>query len=836
MFFERIRIKRKLASNDAVLRAEAVSSLDINNDIELLRQLAAADSDARVRRAAIIRFTDPEMLTALRRSEADPQVLSLLAERIDQLYGDMALRACAEERDCDAFDRIENADVIINVALRSNSPSLVLAAAGRLAAQPENWQKLLCQLQDDRLALEIYQRNMPDPDSAAALWLLNAARSQALREAIAEERRRRQAQSQAYAEEHALVEAAEKCAETASPEEFEALSQRFRELPWHDEKLKTRFMAARYRFFRAQEDALARREAALRNCQLAGELLKELEIIKDSGNWKLIRQTIDTWNRSQLNTAPGTEEFRGRFNELAREMTARAQAMQTAYSNAMQCAGTVLTAYRQMLTLKQCPPQEDRQKLLQTLEQSTGNLTEIPVAFAEMREEILNCERELRRRARLEAQQRDLARWEHYTLKMDICHELEKLSAVPDEALFDAARTFRTLRERWNSIGAVPNEKYEELRNTYHAACSALHTRLEAFFAERDARMQTSRELKEKLLQEAESLSGSDDWSETSARLKELQNLWKNAGSAGSAADRELFEHFHAACDAFFVRRNTVWEERKKSYFEAAKRKKVLCDAAEALKDKPFAEAKNKIADLREEWRKIPSAGKDDRLLYMQFNRAIESIFAAHREVGDAARHQAEIICTDLQELLELARSGSTDVKEIEKRLLANQQQWDAQEIRPAADVANRREKLSDELQNVICAMHHQEAMHKLDSAEQLESVIDPGDDNEKLIDQLGRRLKVCGELEDRLRECRIIAGGGDLAREIEQAFAGNFGGDEYRLTIAELDEFLRRFVAVGHVPPDARQAVFERFRTLYNRALTELEPQENSRKNDTAE
>ena len=228
MFFERIRIKRKLASNDAVLRAEAVSSLDINNDIELLRQLAAADSDARVRRAAIIRFTDPEMLTALRRSEADPQVLSLLAERIDQLYGDMALRACAEERDCDAFDRIEKADVIINVALRSNSPSLVLAAAGRLAAQPENWQKLLCQLQDDRLALEIYQRNMPDPDSAAALWLLNAARSQALREAIACAQRQRQAKAEAYAAVTALLEAVESAADRGDAEEFENLCMQFR--------------------------------------------------------------------------------------------------------------------------------------------------------------------------------------------------------------------------------------------------------------------------------------------------------------------------------------------------------------------------------------------------------------------------------------------------------------------------------------------------------------------------------------------------------------------------------------------------------------------------------
>ena len=119
--------------------------------------------------------------------------------------------------------------------------------------------------------------------------------------------------------------------------------------------------------------------------------------------------------------------------------------------------------------------------------------------------------------------------------------------------------------------------------------------------------------------------------------------------------------------------------------------------------------------------------------------------------------------------------------------------------------------------------------MSKLEGAEQLEAVIDPGDDSEKLIDHLGRRLKVCGELEERLRECRIIAGGGDLAGELQQAFAGNFGGDDYKLTVAELDEFLQRFVAVGPVPPDAREAVFSKFRGLYNRALEELQKREES-------
>ena len=517
------------------------------------------------------------------------------------------------------------------------------------------------------------------------------------------------------------------------------------------------------------------------------------------------------------------------FNALAGELSQKAQILQQAYSRAVQCAQKVLGEYQNMLQSGVLPPAEQRQVLLEELEAAAGNLAEQPADFITARETVWAWEREFRRQARQAAQERDLARWEHFTLKMDLCAELEKLSTVPDEQLGEAASSFRTLRERWNAIGPVPNEKFEELRERYHAACSTLHGRLEQFFAERNLRQQQALDTKNKLLAEAETLAASEDWNETAARLKELQNMWKSAGSAGGKNDRELFEKFHAACDSFFVRRNAVWEERKRAYQAAADRKRQLCNAAEELKKLPFQQAKSEIAALREAWRSAPSAGKDDRLLAMEFNRIIESIFAAHREAGDEARRRSEIICTELGEVLEKARSNSMDVHEIERLQQQNQQQWEALGFRPAADVLRRRDKIAAELQNVICAMHHQEAMHKLDNAEQLESVIDPGDDTNKLIDHLGRRLKVCGELEDRLRECRIISGGGDLAGELQQAFAGNFGGDDYKLTVVELDEFLRRFVAVGQVPPDAREAVFDRFRTLYNRALTELQKSEES-------
>ena len=60
MWFEKIIIKRKLASPNAAIRLQAVDALNINSDQALLLQLAAADADSQVRAAAIRRCGEPE--------------------------------------------------------------------------------------------------------------------------------------------------------------------------------------------------------------------------------------------------------------------------------------------------------------------------------------------------------------------------------------------------------------------------------------------------------------------------------------------------------------------------------------------------------------------------------------------------------------------------------------------------------------------------------------------------------------------------------------------------------------------------------------------------------
>ncbi len=823
MWMEKVLLKRKLASNDAVSRLEAVAALDAVADGAILLALAAEDVDPEVRTAAIVRVDDPEALDVLRTHETDQAVLRVLARRINGLYGEQALAACAEGRECDAFDHIGDAETLIAVALRSDSPNLVLAAGARLIAQPERWLSLIEQLDNDALALELYRRNLPEPDSAVAERLACYARSRGLRDAIAEERARRQAAAQTRAAELALVEAAEACALEPDAARFDELVRRWNALGSENEALKTRFLAAKYRHCQALESRLASRQALEREYELAARLTGELEKLPQIGSGKAFQSLMAAWESGRLDAAPGAAEFKTRFHELAAAWENHYREARRATDEALAGLRRILADFQQMTSEPEVPEVARRKVLLDELSRLEASMTECSVEWVEGKERILGMERDFRRRARAESQERDLARWEHYTLKMDLCAELEKLSAVGDAALPEAAKQFRLLREKWMAIGVVPQEKFAELHKRYRNACSALHARLETFFAARDAARQNAETAKLGICEEAESLSASEDWEKTSARLKELQAAWKSVGVAAPGRERELFARFHAACDAFFVRRNTVWEERKNGFLAAAARKRELCDAAEALKDQPFFKAKNEIAALREAWRAVPSAGRDDRLLYMEFNRIIESIFAAHREAGDEARRRSEIVCTALLELLEKARSGELPLEAIEAGLNENRRQWENLGMRPAADAAHRREQALAELSRILEKLHHQEARHRLDSAEQLEAVVETEENQDQLIDHLGRRLKVCGELEERLRECRIIAGGGDLASELEKAIAGNFGGAARELTVAELDEFLQRFVAVGRVPAEAREAVFDRFRTLYSRALEDL-------------
>ncbi|MGE4565121.1 MAG: DUF349 domain-containing protein, partial [Victivallaceae bacterium] len=146
----------------------------------------------------------------------------------------------------------------------------------------------------------------------------------------------------------------------------------------------------------------------------------------------------------------------------------------------------------------------------------------------------------------------DLARWESYTLKLDLCKELEAMQTVEDAGLPAASSRLREIRKRWQELGAVPREKQSELGPKFYEYTTGLQHRIDEFYKKLRAEHAEAEVKKTELIAKAEALADSTEWNVTTEAIKGLQAEWKSAGHAGREADAKLYATFRAACDKFF--------------------------------------------------------------------------------------------------------------------------------------------------------------------------------------------------------------------------------------------------------------------------------------------
>jgi hypothetical protein len=122
------------------------------------------------------------------------------------------------------------------------------------------------------------------------------------------------------------------------------------------------------------------------------------------------------------------------------------------------------------------------------------------------------------------------------------------------------------------------------------------------------------RRTKERLVAEAEALSSSTDWTDTSARYRDLMRDWKAAGRAQRDVEEQLWQRFRAAQDVFFAARGEVYAERDSEQRDNQNLKEHLLVEAEGLL--PVEDVKAARAALRsvnERWEQIGHVPRDAR-------------------------------------------------------------------------------------------------------------------------------------------------------------------------------------------------------------------------------
>ncbi|MFF8845969.1 DUF349 domain-containing protein [Streptomyces sp. NPDC015127] len=177
-----------------------------------------------------------------------------------------------------------------------------------------------------------------------------------------------------------------------------------------------------------------------------------------------------------------------------------------------------------------------------------------------------------------------------------------------------AGERLRALVDTWKGLPRLDRKSDDELWHRFSHARSAFSKRRKAHFASLDAQREEARQTKERLVAEAEALSGSTDWGPTAARYRDLMAQWKAAGRAQREAEDDLWNRFRGAQDVFFAARSGVFAERDAEQAENLKLKEEL--AAEAEKLVPVTDLKAARAAFRainERWEAIGHVPRDAR-------------------------------------------------------------------------------------------------------------------------------------------------------------------------------------------------------------------------------
>lgn len=190
--------------------------------------------------------------------------------------------------------------------------------------------------------------------------------------------------------------------------------------------------------------------------------------------------------------------------------------------------------------------------------------------------------------------------------------EAEELAA--SEQWRAAGERLRALVDIWKGLPRLDRKADDELWHRFSHARSAFSKRRKAHFAQLDSQREEARQRKEKLVAEAQALSGSRDWGPTAARYRDLMQDWKAAGRAQREHEEDLWSRFRGAQDVFFQARGEAFSERDSEQRENLALKEEL--AAEAEKLLPVTDLKAARAAFRsvnERWDAIGHVPRDAR-------------------------------------------------------------------------------------------------------------------------------------------------------------------------------------------------------------------------------
>ncbi len=680
MFGDNFFLKSKLKHKDAALRQATLEQLSpVEKD--LIFEVAAGDPEPNLRLAAIAKLEDLELLEKVLAVESDRSIIDLLKEKLNRRYAGLVMSGAPDLDLCTYIEKIDDEHLLATIACSGGISSKVAgSAAGRIKSK-DQLVKVLRNLHNEILANRLLDR-LEDEESleAVAASACSAGIKQAATERLKEFEyfgggRNLDPVTEAAGkiggmsvelknliyDRERICEKIENAAGRQDTETVRCVGQWKQEWdtlellpPHYMEILENRFMQACQKFDDGIKDGLQKIAARKEKLGLLDDLCIKAEAIaampmlgKDS---KLLSGLEASWKETAADLAD-IELMESKFKLACEKIRRKSHDEQKIMDDAVKILKDACEEIQHFIE-DNVPEKfkERRIELEQVVKQVSAVLPDGSAEKQRLVAEFFHRSKKYSVLLHNRYEVRDLERWEHYTLKLDLCKLAEKLLNIGDMQL--VSDKLRELRDRWQRLGHVPPEKTEEIWQRFKAASDVLQQRCDVFFEKRNQEREAAAKQKILICEEAEQFCHATEWVEAADKIKDLQAQWKDIGLCYSHVERELYQRFRNACDIFFNARKVHYDSIRDIREQNAIFKNQLCEEAENLVKMAHEESHRKIKALWDQWKGIGHAGKDDRRLYERFRNIFDKYYGEMREERIANMEKRENLCNELEILV----------------------------------------------------------------------------------------------------------------------------------------------------------------------------------------
>ena len=686
---EKLRPQPKFKHADPTVRLEGLHELD-DAEQETLLALAMEDPDARVRRAAIGRVSDPAALAGIVRNEGDQTARDAAASRLaaiaDQpdraraLAAVTALASLGRQRELATIARSSGLEDVRRSAAEQVTDQKALGGVARHAADPGTRLIAIERVTDPPELEAVAMRGEHADAAVAALDRLPSPSSDVLNN-LALRAKTKAVQKRARAILRLQEEAAKPVVETPAIEFKEADQTRARELADQMDAIgqtmdmttvRQTYAALRVAWVELLADAEVRPEHLTRFEQLSDQVRDRLqahEAARVESERRLLERQREQAERAavcaeieglegdyvaervpalraQWDSLPPmpdewANELQQRFDTAVRAAERRHERRVAARQLAEQAPDVVLQVEGLAAHEDYSSVRAQWYSLRKQWQQMTRDVDLDPTLIARFDQSTtaLDGKEAEYRDQRARSQQGNLQRLQA------VVQDLETRAAAENLSLKDAEKILKETKLAIGTMGPLPTKQdREDLTVRLQAVRTAVTPRIKELRDAEEWKRWANVQVQEELCTKMEALIPIADAEPEKAanEMRALQEKWKSVAAAPRSQAETLWTRFKTAQDQVYEKCKDFFAQQAAERQENLKKKEALVARAEAMADSTdWVRTADAIKQLQAEWKTIgPVTRGHEKAVWERFRTACDKFFTRRQEDLKERKHE----------------------------------------------------------------------------------------------------------------------------------------------------------------------------------------------------